>query len=328
MKTFKIAGIELKNRYVQAPLAGFTDYSMRRIAAEKGASLVYSEMESAEALNFNSEATLEDLKTTFTDRKYEPETKLALQIFGGKKDSVLHSIPLFEKNASYDFLDFNCGCPVPKVIKQHAGSYWMMRQDELIDLLKDMVKISNKPVILKIRIGFNKVIEMVPLCKRIEEAGVEAIAIHGRTKTQGFQGQVNYDIIKDVKKNVSIPIIVNGAIDETNCEQILEETGTDAAMIGQRAIGYPKVFEDLIRTENGEKLRPTTLDSQIDDLKKHLEYIFAAKDEKSASDIMRSISVRYLKGLDDTRQYRMQLVHCQSLDAYLSILKSMQSEQN
>ena len=121
MKTFSIAGIEIRNRYVLAPLAGYTDYSMRKICADQGAGLVYTEMESCESLYYNSKATKQDLKDTHLDRK-DKDTRLALQIFGGKKDIILKSIPMFEELAQYDFLDFNCGCPVPKVIRQNAGS--------------------------------------------------------------------------------------------------------------------------------------------------------------------------------------------------------------
>lgn len=327
MKTFSIAGIELKNRYVQAPLAGYSDFAMRHMAAEKGAALVYTEMESCEALVYQSKATIQDLHFTNLDQDYRKNTKLALQIFGGKKDSVLKSIPLVEKYADYDFLDFNCGCPVPKVIRQHAGSFWLKRQDELIDLLSEMVKISSKPVIVKLRIGFEEITDMVTLCKRIENVGVKAIAIHGRTRSEGFSGPVHYDVIQDVKHHVSIPIIANGSISLQNFQQVFKETDADALMIGQNAIGYPKIFEDMIRTEENLPVKETTLDSQIEDLKHHLALIFAHQSEKKASDVMRSFSVRYLKGFDNIKEKRKYLVQCSSLQQYLDILNSMQNEQ-
>ncbi|MFA6861132.1 MAG: tRNA-dihydrouridine synthase family protein [Bacilli bacterium] len=327
MKEFSIAGITLGNRYIQAPLAGFTDYSMRKMASDKGASLVYSEMESSEALVYNSKATIKDVQDTILDKKTEPNTKLALQIFGGKEEVVLKSIPLFEKYGQYDFLDFNCGCPVPKVLRQHAGSYWLNRPDELIHLLKEMVKISSKPVILKIRIGFSSIMDMVPLAKRIEETGVQAIAIHGRTKAEGFSGPVHYEVIKDIKDHLTIPVIANGDITEKNFTDILKLTGADALMIGQRAIGYPKVFEDMIRIEQGLKPLDTTLSKQVTDLKEHLNLIFSSKDEKQAADIMKGISVRYLKGFDNMRALRMDLVHSNSLTDYLKVLSNVHGEQ-
>ncbi len=326
MKTFKIAGIEIPSRYVLAPLAGFSDYSLRKMVSDYKAGLVYTEMESCESICYNSKSTIEDAKNTILDKKNENGTKLALQIFGGKKDSVLRSIPIFESLAQYDFLDFNVGCPVPKVMKQKAGSYWLNRQDELIDLLKEMVSISSHPVIVKIRIGFDQITDVVHLTKKIENVGVQAIAVHGRTKKEGFQGLVHYDVIKDIKEHLSIPVIANGGIDETNSLDVFEKTKADALMIGQRAIGYPKVFKDLVDIEEGREIEKTTLESQIRDLRKHLELIYKCKDERDASSIMRGISVRYIKGFVNSSRYRQMLVHSNSLKEYLDITESILEE--
>lgn len=326
MKTFKIAGIEIPSRYVLAPLAGFSDYSLRKLASDYGAGLVYTEMESCEAMVYHSHATIEDTEATLLDKKTEGNTKLAFQIFGGKEESVLRSIPLFESLGQYDFLDFNVGCPVPKVMRQRAGSYWLNRQDELISLLKKMVTVSSKPVIVKIRIGFDEIMDVVHLAKEIEGAGVKAIAVHGRTRREGFQGPVHYDVIREIKDHVSIPVIANGSIDENNFQDVLEKTACDALMIGQRAIGYPKVFQDMCYIEEGKKPRENTLISQLSDLKKHLSLIFSVKEERQASDIMRGISVRYIKGFDNSSRYRQSLVHAHSLKEYLDIIDSIEAE--
>ena len=326
MKDFKIAGITLNNPFVSAPLAGYTDYAMRKMCADYGSALTYTEMESCESLYYSSKQTYLDLDATKLD-KQNTKAKLALQIFGGKSDIVLKSIPLFEKNGAYDFLDFNVGCPVPKVVKQNAGSAWLNRPEELISLLKEMVKISSKPVIVKIRIGFDHFMDIVSLCKQMEEVGVQAIAVHGRLRSEYFMGSVHYDVIKDIKNSLSIPVIANGNICETNFQDVLNATGADAVMIGQRAIGYPKVFEDMNRLWNGEKPLPTTISSQIQDFKKHLDLIFDTKDEHSASSIMRSFAVNYIKGFDNVKKYRAQLVHCETKQEYLDILNNMQSEQ-
>lgn len=320
MKGFTIASTWIKNRFVLAPLAGFTDYSMRKMCADYGAGLVYTEMESCDSILYGSKATIEDLKATKLDKKNDPETKLALQIFGGKKDIVLASIPVFESYGDYDFLDFNCGCPVPKVLKQKAGSGWLRRPEELIELLSEMVKISKKPVIVKIRLGFDHILDIPSFCKQIESVGVKAIAIHGRTRNELFQGPVHYDEIKKAKEACSIPIIANGSIDENNGIDVLKCTEADAIMLGQRAIGYPKVFEDLIRKEEGKDPLANSLGKQIEDLRKHLSLIFSIKDEKRASDVMRGISTRYIKGYDNCSSIRNQLVHCRSLEEYTRIL--------
>lgn len=327
MKTFKIAGIEIKSRYVLAPLAGYTDYSLRKLASDNGAGLVYTEMESCESLYYNSKQTKQDLKDTHLDRKTEPGTKLALQIFGGKKDIILKSIPMFENLGEYDFLDFNCGCPVPKVIRQNAGSAWLNRPDELIDLMKDIVRISNKPVIIKIRIGFSEIMDIVYLCKKLEEVGVKAIAVHGRTRSEMFSSLVHYDVIHDIKRNVGIPVIANGLIDSNNFQDIFDKTKADAVMIGQKAVGYPKIFENMTRIEEGLKENPDTLKRQIDDLKKQMDLLYQIKDEHQASGILRSVSVHYMKGFDNIKKYRIALVHCETHQQYLDVLNNMQNEQ-
>lgn len=328
MKGFRIASVEIDNRYVLAPLAGFTDYSMRKMCSDCGAGLVYTEMESCDSILYHSQATIVDLLATKLDKKNCPTSRLALQIFGGKKDIVLKSIPVFESYGDYDFLDFNCGCPVPKVLKQKAGSGWLKRPDEMIELLGEMVKISKKPVICKIRLGFETILDIPTLVKRIEEVGVKAIAIHGRTRNELFQGPVHYDEIKKAKEACSIPIIANGGIDENNGLDILEMTGADAIMIGQRAIGYPKVFSDLVRKEEGLTPLDNSLKRQVDDLKKHLELIFSIKDERRASDVMRGISTRYIKGYDNCASIRSRLVHCRSLQEYMDVLDSISLDGN
>jgi tRNA-dihydrouridine synthase B len=327
METFSIAGMELRNRYVLGPMAGFSDYSLRKITADYGASLVYTEMESAEALVYQSAATLEDLKMTFLDKKTEPQTKLALQIFAGKKDILLQAIPLCEANADYDFLDFNAGCPVPKVVRQNAGSAWLKRPEELIDVLQAMVQVSRKPVILKIRIGFDAPMDIVSLARKAEAVGVSAIAIHGRTRNEGFAGPVHYEMIHAVKAAVAIPIIANGGIDADNAQTVLGETQADALMIAQKAIGYPRIFEDLVDAEEGRPILKATLTSQLSDLQKQLELIFATKEERQAADIMRGVSVRYLKGFENASIYRNKLIKCRTLKDYMTLLDNMRNKQ-
>lgn len=326
MKTFQIAGIEIPNRYVLAPLAGFTDYSMRKMSYEKGAGLCYTEMESCEALVFGSKITIKDLEDTKLDKKNFPDQKLVLQIFGGKKDIILKSIPIVEQYAQYDFLDFNCGCPVPKVIRQQAGSYWLNRQDELVDLMKELVKVSSKPVIIKIRIGFSTITDVVTLCKRLEDVGVSAIAVHGRTRKEMFSSPVHYDVIHEIKKNTHIPIIANGEIRPDNLLAVEEETGADAFMIGQGAIGNPRIFSSLIAVEEGKEIKPVSLQDQIIDLKEHLSEIFSIKGEHTAASIMRAISIRYFKGFSDIKKYKTRLVQCNTQNEYLNILDEMMNE--
>lgn len=322
-KTFQIAGITLKNRYVLAPLAGYSDYSLRYLTSYFGASLNYTEMISAEALVYNSKETLRDINDTFLDRKTNKESKLALQLFGGKKDHILQAIRILEEKANYDFLDFNCGCPVNKVVKQKAGSAWLKRLDELYPLLKEMVSISKKPVILKTRIGFSSILDIADFVKNVESTGVQAIAIHGRTRNELFSGTVHYDVIKKAKEVSSIPVIANGSIDENNFLDVLNETKADAIMIGQKAVGYPKIFKDLIDIEDNKKVETNTLASQLNTLKKQIEIMYQIKDERSASSILRSVSVKYLKGFESSSFIRRRLVQAKSKEEYLTIIDEL-----
>ena len=189
-----------------------------------------------------------------------------------------------------------------------------------------MVTISSKPVIVKIRIGYSSIMDIVPLCKRIEETGVKAIAVHGRTRSEFFSSPVHYDVIKDIKKNVSIPVIANGEITQNNFQSVFDETDADAVMVGQHAIGYPKIFSDMIAIEENRPVEETTIFSQLNDFRKHLDLIFSIKDERSAASIMRSFAVNYVKGFSDSKKYRNLLVHCSSKEEYLSAIKMIEDE--
>lgn len=320
-KPIYINGIKIDNRYILAPMAGISDYALRYLAYKYGAGLTYTEMVSCESLIYSSKATLFDLAMTRKD-KANKNHKLSLQIFSGNPKMVLESIPLLEKNACYDFLDFNCGCPVPKVVKQHAGSYWLNRIDELISLLKQMVHISNKPVTIKIRTGYSKEIDLIDFCKKVEKTGVSLIAIHGRKRSDFFSGDVNYSLIKEVKENVSIPIIANGNINFNNASEILDYTKADGIMIGQGAIGNPKIFSDLIKKELGKKIKERDIVDNIKILKKNIELEYSYLSEKRASDILRGISIKYIKNAPNSSKLRSALVRCNNKQEYLDALNN------
>ncbi len=328
MKTFSIAGITRKNRFVSAPLAGYSDYARRKINYDYGASLLYTERESCEAIRHNSRISKRELNRTKKDKEEEKDAKLALQIFGGDAGHILSSIPLVEQRAEYDFLDFNCGCPAPKVIRQKSGSFWLNRQDELIDLLSQMVRISTHPVIVKRRVGFNEVIDRVSLCKRREQAGVKALCIHARTRKERFSPILHYDVLKAVKENVSIPVIANGNIGADNFIGVLNQTNADAVMVATKRIGYPKIFQDRIRTEEGLKPLETTFEGQVADLKKHLDYIYATKDDLTASLTRRSIAVHYLRGFENAKSKRNALVHCKTKQDYLNVISEREGQKD
>ena len=323
VKKFKIASTELDNRYILAPLAGYTDCAMRKICSSFSSSLNYTEMISAEALFYNSKDTIKEIKDTYIDK--ENRSRLAIQLFGGNSEHIIEALKIVKNIGHYDFIDFNCGCPVNKVIKQKAGSFWLKRQDELFHLLKEMVKISDKPVILKTRIGFSSIIDMNHFVKEVEKCNVSAIAIHGRTREEFFFSKVHYDVIKECKKNASIPIIANGGINEDNFLDVFKQTDADALMIGQRAVGYPKVFQDMVDIESGKRKEETTLLSQLKTLKKHVQLMYMYKDEKVASCQLRSISLKYLKGYKIDNDIKKSLISAKKEEDYLDVISSLMS---
>ncbi len=314
MKTFSIAGLEIKNRYVQAPLAGYTTFAMREMARRYGAGLTYTEMTSCTALNYHNKKTYEMMPHV------KENGPVAFQVFGGDSFNVLEAVSYINDHAVFDFLDFNCGCPAKKVLKQHAGSSWLTRPDDLYALVRKMVSISSHPVIVKIRLGYDKV-NVLTVGKLLEEAGVKAIAVHGRTTKEGFVGPVHYDLIGELKKTVSIPVIANGNIDITNIDEVEKITSADAFMIGRGAMGNPKIFEDLINHENGIEIRKADIHEQAQDIMDHLKMQIDEKGDELASMVMRSISTFYLKGLPDIKPLKIQLVKCNTYEDYLKVLK-------
>jgi len=320
MITFKIAGKEIKNRYVLAPLAGYTSFAMREMSRNYGAGLVYTEMTSSSALVYSNEKTFKMIPQVGED-------SVVLQLFGGDKETIIKSIPIAEANGKYDFLDFNCGCPVKKVLKQNAGSAWLQREEELYDLAREMVKVSVKPVIFKIRLGFtNENRNYLQVAKLLENAGVQAITVHGRTKAEGFSGEVDYKAIAEIKNEIKIPVIANGNISLENIDQVMEITKADAYMIGRGSIGNPKIFEDLINHELGLPIRIATKENLIDDATLHLNLLIEEFGEDTACKLMRGFISLYLKGIKNIKPYKMELVRASSKKEYIDILEKLKKD--
>jgi tRNA-dihydrouridine synthase B len=313
MKTFSIAGLEIPCIYVQAPLAGYTTFAMRELARQYGAGLTYTEMTSANAINYQN-------KKTYDMLPHKKESgPVALQLFGSKIDVVTEAVKYVNDHAIFDFLDFNLGCPAKKVLRQKAGSYLLKDLPYLYDMMRKIVEVSSHPVLAKIRIGFED-IETVKIGKVLKEAGVKAIAVHGRTTKEGFVGPVHYDEIAKLKEAVSVPVIANGNISLSNIDEVMGITKADAFMIGREAIGNPKLFEDLINHEEGRQIREKSLEEQIRNLEKHLELQIEEKGEKLACTQMRGISSIYLKGFEGMKPLRNQLVRCSNRKEYLDLL--------
>lgn len=292
---FKIGNVEIKNKVVLAPMAGVCNSAFRRIIKEMGAGLLYAEMVSDKALVYNNEKTKDMLYMT------ESERPISQQIFGSDKKSFVEAAKIIEKSMHPDIIDINMGCPVPKVaVKSQAGSALLKDPDKIYDIVKAVKEVVNVPVTVKIRSGWDKnSINAVLVAKTCEKAGASAIAVHPRTRSQGYSGKADWNIIKEVKDAVNIPVIGNGDIlSAKDAKQMIDETGCDAVMIGRGTLGNPYLIKQVVRyLEDGVLLPDQSPTERMETCLKHFNYLLEIKPEKVAILEMRTHAAWYLKGL-------------------------------
>ncbi len=292
---FKIGNVEIENKVVLAPMAGVCNSAFRRIIKEMGAGLLYAEMVSDKALVYNNEKTKDMLYMT------ESERPISQQIFGSDKKSFVEAAKIIEKSMHPDIIDINMGCPVPKVaVKSQAGSALLKDPDKIYDIVKAVKEVVNVPVTVKIRSGWDKnSINAVLVAKTCEKAGASAIAVHPRTRSQGYSGKADWNIIKEVKDAVNIPVIGNGDIlSAKDAKQMIDETGCDAVMIGRGTLGNPYLIKQVVRyLEDGVLLPDQSPTERMETCLKHFNYLLEVKPEKVAILEMRTHAAWYLKGL-------------------------------
>ena len=296
----KIGNVNLDNEVFLSPMAGVTDLPFRLICKEKGCGMLYTEMINAKALCYDDENTKKMLKIE------DEEHPIAVQIFGsdpeymGKAAAIMNQYP-------NEILDINMGCPAPKVIKNGDGSALMRNPKLAAEVLKAVVKNSEKPVTLKIRKGWDDdSVNAVEIAKIAEECGISALAIHGRTREQFYSGKADWDIIAEIKQSINIPVIGNGDVFEVqDAVNMLEKTKCDAIMIGRGAQGNPWIFKRInhyMRT--GEILPEPTLEEKITTAIKHMNLAVAEHGDYVAVREMRKHIGWYLKGLKNSARYR------------------------
>ncbi len=315
---WKIGNVEINNRVVLAPMAGIGNSAFRRIVKEMGCGLIVAEMVSDKAICYGSQKTIDMLYMTDFERP------LSQQIFGSDKDSFIKAAKYIEENMHPDIIDINMGCPVPKVaVSAQAGSALLKNPDKVYEIVKAVVDTVKVPVTVKIRSGWDSNnINAVEIAKICEKAGASAITVHGRTRAQGYSGKADWNIIKEVKENVNIPVIGNGDIKSPlDAKKMLDETKCDAIMIGRATLGNPWIIKNTIHyLETGELLPEPTKEDKIKMIKKHLNYLLEIKPEKVALLEMRTEASYYLKGLQEAAPYKTEIFKSKTKEEFLKII--------
>jgi nifR3 family TIM-barrel protein len=319
----KIGDIELKNQVVLAPMAGVCNAAFRLTVKEFGAGLVCAEMVSDKGIVSKNEKTMNML---YIDEREKP---LSLQIFGGEKKTLVEAAQFVDKNTNADIIDINMGCPVPKITKCDAGAKWLLDPDKIYEMVAAVVEAVDKPVTVKMRMGWDdEHIFAVKNAQAVERAGGKAIALHGRTRVQMYEGKANWDIMREVKQSVNIPIIGNGdVLTPQDAKRMLDETGVDGVMIGRAALGNPWMIYRTVRyLETGRLMDEPTVREKMDVCILHLDRLIALKDEYIAVREMRKHAAWYLKGVRGNARVRNAINECNTRNELVGLLNGLADE--
>jgi nifR3 family TIM-barrel protein len=303
-----------------------SDPPFRSVCKHNGADLMFTEFISSEGLIRDAEKSVQKLDI------YDSERPIGIQIFGDKIESMKKAASISEA-ANPEIIDINYGCPVKKITCKGAGAGILLDLDKMQKMTAEIVKQVKKPVTVKTRLGWDdKTIKIVEVAERLQDVGIKALTIHGRTRKQMYKGEANWELISKVKNNprITIPIFGNGDINSAmKAKEYKERYDIDGIMIGRAAIGNPWIFNEIKNYIKGNKeITPPSLSNRIETVKKHLDFSIQWKGEKLGLVEMRRHYTNYFRGMEDFKKYRMKLIHSLSIENSLSILEKISKKYN